>query len=101
MDFEIEGVLKSDFEKYMYLYFNEFKRFNLEDFVDFSVTLLNHYVGNQAIAIDDKKEAAYYLCTLYNKGLGNKITEEHLQLIAQTIASDYSVKFDIIKRLFN
>jgi len=101
MQIEIQQQLEQDFETYMHKFYVENKRFTLEDFSTFSMTLLNYYTNNKAIDISQKKEAAYFLCTLYNKGIGNRIIEEHLQVIAQTIANDYSVDFTVIQRLFS
>lgn len=97
---EIQQLLETDFEKYMFSFYNEYKRFGLEDFNNFSTTILNYYINNKVIELNDRKEAAYYLTTLYNKGIGNRIIEEHLQLISQTIASDYNIDFSVIQRLF-
>lgn len=100
MNIEIQQQLGKDFETYMFKFYNEYKRFDIQDFSSFSSTLLNYYVNNRVIDISDKKETAYYLTTLFNKGMGNRILEEHLQLIAHTIISDYSVDFTVVQRLF-
>lgn len=100
MTVEISQQLEQDFETYMHKFYIEHKRFSLEDFSIFSTTLLNYYANNKVITSSEKKEAAYFLTTLYNKGIGNRITEEHLQLIAQTIATDFTIDFTVIKRLF-
>ena len=99
MTVEIKQQLEGDFETYMFKFYNEFKHFRLEDFSNFSTTLLNYYVNNKVIAMEDKKESAYYLTTLFNKGMGNRITEEHVHLIAQTISADYTIDFTVVKRL--
>ncbi len=100
MTTEVKVVLEKDFESYMHSFFNEFKRFSLDDFSNFSTTILNYYVNNKVIEPTDKKEAAYYLTTLYNKGMGNRIIEEHLQVIAESIAVNYNIDFAVVKKLF-
>lgn len=100
MELTIKNQLLQDFERYMASFYASFNRFSLEDFAGFSSTLLNYYVSNSVILLDDKKEAAYYLSTLYNKGIGNRITEEHLQVISQMIANDSNIDFSVVKRLF-
>ncbi|MFZ4861653.1 hypothetical protein ACL9RF_05655 [Sphingobacterium sp. Mn56C] len=100
MDNRIKSQLSTDFEKYMISFFATFKRFSLEDFGTFAATVLNHNINNHIIAANEKKEAAYFLATLYNKGIGNRITEEHLQQIAALIEQDYTVDFEVYKRIF-
>jgi len=100
MNFELKNILERDFETYMFRFYAEFKRFTLEDLSVFCSTVLNYYVSNTVLELSKKKEAAYYLVTLYNKGIGNRITEEHLQLIAHTIASSEEVDFSVVRRLF-
>lgn len=91
--------LESDFERYMFKFYQTFKRFNLQDFGSFATTLLNYHINNKVITAEQKKEAAYFLTTLYNKGIGNRITEAHLQEIARTIEADYSIEYEVIQRL--
>ena len=100
MDFEITKQLEHDFELYMIKFYNKFNRFNLEDFGNFASTILNYNVQNHQIDPKIKQAYAYYLTTLYNKGIGNRITEEHLQIIAQTIAADSVVDFNVVQELF-
>lgn len=100
MDFEIKKQLESDFEKYMFKFYAKFKRFSIEDFGTFASTILNYNVQNHIIDPHIKQEYAYFLTSLYNKGIGNRITEEHLQFIAQTIAADSSVDFNVINEMF-
>lgn len=99
MDILIKKQLEQEFETYMFGFFNEFKRFSLEDFGSFATTLLNYYINNNRLPQSDKSEASYYLVTLYNKGIGNRITEEHLQVISKTIADDSSIDFMVAQRL--
>lgn len=99
MDILVRKQLEQEFELYMYGLFNESKRFSLEDFGSFATTVLNYYISNNRMVESDKIEAAYYLTSLYNKGIGNRITEDHLQLISKTIADDSSVDFIVLQRL--
>lgn len=99
MDILLKKKLESDFESYMFEFYRTFKRFNLQDFGSFATTLLNYYVNNKVVPIGQKKEAAYFLISLYNKGIGNRISEEHLQEIAQTIEADYSIEYTVMQRL--
>ena len=100
IDFETSNLLARDFEKYMLMFYTKHKRFTLEDFGSFASTVLNFSVQNQQINSGLKKEYAYFLTTLYNKGMGNRIIEEHLQVIAQAIAADSSIDFSIIQDLY-
>ncbi|WP_164112541.1 MULTISPECIES: hypothetical protein [Sphingobacterium] len=100
MDILLKKKLEEAFESYMYSFYTEFKRFSLEDFGTFATTVLNCYINNKSIEADDKSEAAYYLTSLYNKGIGNRITEEHLQIITKSIVEDYSIDFIVAQRLF-
>lgn len=101
MDITIKNQLLKDFENYMTSFYASFNRFSLDDFSGFSSTILNYYVSNKFIMLNEKKEAAFYLTTLYNKGIGNRITDDHLQLISEMIANDSSIDFNVVKRLFN
>lgn len=100
MDQTIKNLLTQDFERYMTNFYTSFNRFTLEDFGLFASTILNYYVNNKVIDLEDKKLASYYLTTLYNKGIGNRITEEHLEIIAETISRDTNIDFTVIKNLF-
>ena len=101
IDYEISKQLESDFEKYMFKFYSKFKRFGVEDFGTFATTILNYNVQNHLIDNKLKQEYAYFLTTLYNKGMGNRITEEHLQLISKAIASDSTVDFNVVQELFS
>lgn len=95
----LKKQLEQQFESYMFDFYNQFKRFSLEDFGSFATTLLNYYITSNRMEPTDKPKAAYYLATLYNKGIGNRITEEHLQLISKTITAEYSIDFMVVQRL--
>ena len=101
IDITVKKQLTDDFEKYMTKFYAEHRRFSLEDFGLFAATMLNHYSHNRIIAGEDRKDAAYFLTTLYNKGIGNRIIEEHLQSIAQMIEQDPSVDFQVMQILFS
>lgn len=100
INFEIQKQLESDFEKYMLSFYAKHNRFSLEDFGAFATTVLNFNVQNHRIDPKIKQEYAYYLTTLYNKGIGNRITEEHLQSISSVIASDTTVDYAVIQELY-
>ena len=100
MDYTISKQLEQDFERYMMSFYAKFKRFSIEDFGKFATTLLNYNIQNHQIGIKMKQQYAYFLTTLFNRGIGNRITEEHLQEIANVIAADSSVDFAIIQELF-
>jgi hypothetical protein len=100
IDFEVSKQLEGDFERYMLKFYTKYQRFSIEDFGSFASSILNYNVQNHLIDSNIKKEYAYFLTTLYNKGIGNRITEEHLQVIAEAIASDSSVDFAVIQELF-
>lgn len=100
IDFEISKQLEKDFETYMLKFYTKHQRFSIEDFGNFASSIINYNVQNHAIDPKIKKEYAYFLTSLYNKGIGNRITEEHLQTIAEAISSDSSVNFAVIQELF-
>ena len=100
IDFDISKQLEIDFERYMFKFYMKYQRFSIEDFGKFASSILNYNVQNHLIDAKIKKEYAYFLTTLYNKGIGNRITEEHLQVIAEAISSDSSVDFTVIQELF-
>lgn len=100
MNIEVSKQLQEDFEKYMVHFYSLHQRFSLEDFGDFAVSVINYNVDNHSIDPQLKKQYAYFLASLYNKGIGNRITEEHLQKIAEVIAADYRVDFNIINQLY-
>lgn len=100
IDFEVSKQLEGDFERYMLKFYTKYQRFSIEDFGNFASSILNYNVQNHLIDPNIKKEYAYFLTTLYNKGIGNRITEEHLQVIAEAISSDSSVDFTVIQGLF-
>lgn len=101
LDFDVKQQLENDFEQYMRKFYASFKRFSLEDFGTFASTVINYYVQNRVVEVPDRSETAYFLTSLYNKGMGNRITEEHLQLISTSIANDYTIDFNVIKLLFD
>jgi hypothetical protein len=100
IDFEVSKQLESDFERYMFKFYTKYQRFSIEDFGKFASSILNYNVQNHLIDQKIKKEYAYFLTMLYNKGIGKRITEEHLQVIAESISSDSSVDFTVIQELF-
>ena len=100
MHIETRQLLQADFEKYMTAFYAMHRKFSLEDFGAFATTVINNYINNNVILLEDKSEAAYFLTTLYNKGIGNRIIEDHLLMISQTITNDTTVDFEVIKMLF-
>ena len=100
IEFTIQQQLEKDFERYMLKFYTKFKRFSFEDFGKFATTIINYNMQNHLIDQSQKNEYAYFLTTLFNKGMGNRISEEHLQLMAQAIAADTSVDFNVINELF-
>ncbi|MCA5004875.1 hypothetical protein [Sphingobacterium bovistauri] len=100
IDFEVSKQLERDFERYMYMFYTKHQRFSIEDFGAFASTIINYNVQNHTIDSQLRHQYAYLLTSLYNKGIGNRITEEHLQIISQAIAADSSVNFNVIKELY-
>lgn len=98
MYWTIKNSVKTDFDKYMFTYYSFCNRFSLEEFADYATSLINYYVLNQHITRSQKKEVALYLVFLYNKGVGNAITEEHIHKIADLIVLDESLNFTIINK---
>ena len=100
MEYTLKNQLLEDFELYMQRFYAQHNRFTLEDFGTFAATILNHYGHNQVIQPDERLEAAYFLTTLYNKGIGNRIVEEHLQAIAKMLYEDTTVDFQVMQLMF-
>jgi len=93
--------LTRDYNTYMLDFYQVHKRFTFEEFGDFATTLLNYYVNAQIITPKEKFEAAYYLTTLYNKGMGNRITEQDMQTIARVITNDYSLNIQLLDKILS
>lgn len=100
MNITAKQQLTADFEQYMQRFYATHRRFSLEDFGTFAATIINHYSHNRILSADERREAAYYLTTLYNRGIGNRIVEEHLQAIATMLEQDATVDFQVMQVLF-
>ena len=101
LDITLQQQLTQDFESYMQKFYAQHRRFSLMDFGTFAATILNHYSHNRILPADQRHDAAYYLTTLYNKGIGNRIVEEHLQEIATMLTQDSTTDFQVMQLLFS
>lgn len=100
IDINIKKQLEEDFERYSFEFYNVNKRFTLEDFGLFATSIINYNVQNHRISTELKIEYALHLTKLYNYGIGNIISNNHLNEIAKVIASDFTVDFNIIKDVY-
>lgn len=94
-----QEMIIRDFEKYMHYTTQYNIPFTLERFVTFATSLVNFYSGSSLIT--DRKESALLLSRSFNKGIGNRITQEDLDQIADLIISDPTVDYSILNLIFS
>lgn len=101
LDSKIQITIKADFEKMIAYLRAEKKPFGLPVFGEYACSVLNFYVGSKLISLADKKNAALYICDLYNAGIKNSIVKEDLVEIAAVIASDPTLDYQVINPIFS
>lgn len=94
-------TLRSDFEKMMRHTLQKNGDFGFHLFGDFAVSALNFYVGSSILTPQEKREAALFLATLYNAGIKNAIDPADLNEIADVLAQDSTLNYQVIAPIFD
>ncbi len=101
MTVQQKEMIVQDFEKYMQ-YTSQYKLpFTLERFATFATSLVNFYAGSNLISTGERKETALLLSRSFNAGIGNRITHEDLDQIADLIISDSTIDYSILNPIFS
>ncbi|HLS96389.1 hypothetical protein BC792_102250 [Sphingobacterium allocomposti] len=93
-------MIVGDFERYMRYIQSQNRAFTLADFVTFATSLINFYSGSQLIDTAERKDTALILSSSFNKGLGNRITEDDIGQISELIISDPTLDYSILSPIF-
>lgn len=101
MSTDMKETLRSDFEKMMRYCIQTNGDFGFNLFGEYAVSALNFYVGSSILTISQKREAALFLANLYNAGIRNVISDKDLQEIADVIAQDATLNYQLLAPLFN
>lgn len=101
MSTDMKETLRSDFEKMMRYCIQTNGDFGFNLFGEYAVSALNFYVGSSILTISEKHEAALFLANLYNAGIRNVISDKDLQEIADVIAQDATLNYQLLAPLFN
>ena len=101
MSTDTKETLRSDFEKMMRYCIQTGGDFGFNLFGEYAVSALNFYVGSSILTISEKHEAALFLATLYNAGIRNVISDKDLQEIADVIAQDATLNYQLLTPTFN
>ncbi|NGM63769.1 hypothetical protein [Sphingobacterium sp. SGR-19] len=94
-------MIVQDFEKYMRHVVRSSTPFTVVNFAAFATSLVNFYNGSNLISTNDRKEAALLLSNCFNSGMGNRITQEDLNQIADLIVSEFTVDYSILNPIFS
>lgn len=97
----IKETLRSDFEKMMRHSLQKSGEFGFYIFGDYAVSVLNFYVGSSILLPEDKHEAALFLANLYNAGVRNRISQKDLHEIAEVVAGDPTLNYQVIAPIFD
>lgn len=100
MTVQQKEMIVRDFEKYMQHTSQCNIPFTLERFAAFATSLINFYNGSNLISILERKETALLLSNSFNAGMGNRITQEDLNQIADLIISDSTIDYSILNPIF-
>ncbi|MBD1421403.1 hypothetical protein [Sphingobacterium chuzhouense] len=100
MTVQQKEMIVRDFEKYMQHTSQRNIPFTLESFAAFATSLINFYNGSNLISIPERKETALLLSNSFNAGMGNRITQEDLNQIADLIISDSTIDYSILNPIF-
>ncbi|CAM3482256.1 hypothetical protein SPPR111872_02735 [Sphingobacterium prati] len=94
-------ILRSDFEKMMRHALQKNGDFGFHIFGDYAASVLNFYVGSAILALVEKREAALFLASLYNAGIKNAINQQDLQEIADVLAQDPTLNYQVLAPIFD
>ncbi|PRD56369.1 hypothetical protein [Sphingobacterium gobiense] len=101
MTLQQKQMIVQDFEKYMRYTLQRNIPFTLESFAAFATSLINFYGGSNLIATSERREAALILVGSFNAGVGNRITQEDLNQIADLIVSESTIDYSILNPIFS
>lgn len=93
-------MIVQDFEKYMRYTLQHNMPFTLERFATFATSLINFYQGSDLIPPIARKETALILSRSFNAGIGNRITRDDLEQIANLIISDSTIDYSVLNPIF-
>lgn len=94
-------MIVQDFEKYMQFTLQHNIPFTLENFAAFATSLVNFYKGSNLISTTERRETALLLSSSFNAGMGNRITPEDINEIADLIISDTTIDYSILNPIFS
>lgn len=100
LDTTIQGTIKGDFEKMISHLRNAKMAFGFDIFGAYACSILNFYVGAGVLPLGDKKEAALYICRLYNAGIKNCISEADLLEISESLIADPTLDYQVLSPIF-
>lgn len=96
-----QEMITQDFERYIAYVVKQQISFDFPAFLTFSSSLLNFYIGSSLLKVPEKEAAGLFLGNLYNKGLGNRISDEDISSLALLITEDPHIDYAIIQAIFN
>lgn len=94
-------TLRSDFEKMMRHALQKNGDFGFHIFGDYAASVLNFYVGSSILGLAEKRDAALFLASLYNAGIKNVINQQDLQEIADVLAQDPTLNYQVLAPIFD
>lgn len=94
-------MIEGDFEKFFKDVKSKGNTFDFDLFGEYAISILNFYVGSSLLTLPHKKDGALTLVRLFNAGLGNIITPEDQQEIAEAIQQDPTLNYALIQPVFN
>lgn len=74
---------------------------SLEDFAITSISLINYLTMSNQLTIEQRKDAAMYLCKEFNRGFTPPIDDFFLDGLAEEIIKNDSIEMDRIKFLID
>lgn len=96
-----KDTLRSDFEKMMRYSLQKNGDFGFSIFGDYATSVLNFYVGSSILTLAEKRDAALFLANLYNAGIKNAIDQQDLQEIADVLAQDPTLNYQVLAPIFD
>ncbi len=94
-------MIQSDFEKFVKYQMKAFGSFDFQRFGHYAASILNFYVGSSLLLLEEKLDAAWFLTTLYNKGMRNRISDEDMREMAAIFSKDPTLDYSVIQPVFD
>ena len=101
MNTATKDTLRTDFEKMMRYCLQKYGDFGFNLFGDYSVSVLNFYVGSAILSHSEKRDAALFLANLYNAGIRNTISQADLEEIADILTQDATLNYQLLAPIFD